>query len=92
MSRLTAGTVSSAVVACGEVYRNLKIRSIPPDFLSSFRVSLPEAAVIAGLRAKSKPAWASGERQFLRLLPKNSDLFWLLPAATAVRDRSAVIL
>ena len=64
---MTAGTVGSAVVACGEVYRNSKIRSIPPDFLSSFPMPLPQSAVNSRVTAISGQLGPRRERHFLQL-------------------------
>ena len=75
----------SAVVACGEVYRNLKNRSIPPDFLSSFQVSLPESERITGLTAKSGRPRYRAERQNLQLSGKKMRFFFPIPATPAVR-------
>lgn len=74
VSRVTAGTIGSAVVAWGEMYLNSKNRSIPPDFVLSFRARLPQNEFVAKVTSKIHSQINDPQRQFLLIFPKK---FWI---------------
>ena len=70
VSRVTVGTIGSAVVAWGEMYLNLKNRSIPSDFVSSSGEGLPQPEFEAQVTSITWPQSELAQRQFLPLLLK----------------------
>lgn len=61
------GAVNSVDVACGEMYRILKNRSIPSDFLSSTGIRLPQHLIAPQVTPIREPAMTGPDRHFLQL-------------------------